>query len=121
MKMLWEKESKFDIKVMVTAVAQNFPRKGNQFIMQILLQIGYDSDALLWFNRVRISLQLMFMLDILTASGNRINTKILSRPLLGEALDMRWPQEQPTNLDMQLWKNVMLSIGLSRCKTFSVG
>ncbi len=47
MKMLWEKVSKFNIKVMVTAAAQNFPRKGNQFIMQVLLQMGYNSDALL--------------------------------------------------------------------------
>ncbi len=92
MKMQWEKVSKFDKKVVVTAAAQNFPRKGNQFIMQVLLQMEYNLDALLWLNRVRISLQLMFMLDILTASGNKINTKILSHHLPGEAnLDMRWP------------------------------
>jgi hypothetical protein len=121
-KMLWEKVSKFDIKVIVQAGAENFPWKGNQFIMQVLLQMGYDSDVLLWLNRVQISLQLMFMLDILTASGNKINTKILSHCLPGEAnSDMRWPQEQPTNSDMQLWKNAMLSICLSRCKTFSIG
>jgi hypothetical protein len=79
---------------MVTAAAKNFPNKGNQFIIQVLLQMGYNSDALLWLNRVRISLQLMFMLDILRASGNKINTEILYRPLPGEAnLDMRWPQE----------------------------
>jgi hypothetical protein len=90
--------------------------------MQVLLRMGYDSEALLWLNRQWISLQLTFMSDILTASGNKINTKILSHHLLGEAnSDMRWPQEQPTNSDMQLWKNAMVSICLSRCKTFSVG
>jgi hypothetical protein len=94
MKMLWEKVSKFDIKIVMMAASQKFPREGNQFIMQVLAQKGYDSDALLWLNRVRISLQLLFMSDILTASGNIINTEILSRrfPEVSN-LDMRWPQE----------------------------
>ncbi len=122
MKTLWEKVSKFDIKIVMTAVSQKFPREGNQFIMQVLAQKGYDSDALLWLNRVRISLQLLFMSDILTASGNIINTEILSRRLPEVSnSDMRWPQEQPTNSDMQLWKNTILSICPSRCTTYSVG
>jgi hypothetical protein len=62
------------------------------------------------------------MSNILTASGNRINTKILlHRPLIEAYSNMRWPQEQPTKVDMQLWRNAMLSICPSRCKTSSVG
>ncbi len=62
------------------------------------------------------------MLDILTASGNRINTEIRLRCPPGEAYsDVRWPQEWPTNVDMQLWRNAMLSICPSRCKTSSIG
>jgi hypothetical protein len=73
-------------------------------------------------NRVRISLQLMFMSDILTASGNRINTKILSRHPPQEAYsNMRWPHKQLTKLDIQLWLIAMLSICHSRCKTSSIG
>jgi hypothetical protein len=62
--------------------------------MQVLARKGYDSDVLLWLNRVWIPLQLLFMSDILTASGNTINTEILSRHLpMVSNLDMRWPQE----------------------------
>jgi hypothetical protein len=56
MKMLWEKVSKFDIKIVMMAASQKFPRECNQFIMQVLAWKGYDSDTLLWLNRVRISL-----------------------------------------------------------------
>ncbi len=122
MKMLWEKVSKFDIKIVMTAASQKCPREGNQFIMQVLARKGYNLDALLWLNRVRISLQLLFMSDILTASGNTINTEILlcCLPMVSNS-DMRWPQGQPTNSDMQLWKNAILSICPSRCTTHSMG
>ncbi len=94
MKMLWEKVLKFDIKIVMMAASQKFPRECNQFIMQVLAWKGYDLDMLLRLNRVRLSLQLLFMSDILTASGNIINTEILSRCLPEVSnLDMRWPQE----------------------------
>jgi hypothetical protein len=90
MKMLWEKVSKFDIKIVMMAASQKFPREGNQFIMQVLARKGYNSDALLWLNTVQISLELLFMSDILTASGNTINTEILLRRLpMVSNLDMR--------------------------------
>jgi hypothetical protein len=122
MRMLWEKVSKFDIKIVMLAASQKFPREGNQFIMQVLARKGYDWDALLWLNRVRISLQLLLMSDILKASGNSINTEILLRHLpMVSNLDTRWPQERPTNLDMQLLKNTILSICPSRRTTHSMG
>jgi hypothetical protein len=62
------------------------------------------------------------MSDILTALGNKVNTKILLHHPLGETCsNMRWPQERPTNSDLQLWTNAMLTICPSRCKTSSIG
>jgi hypothetical protein len=122
MKMLWEKLSIFDMKVMVSDFIQEYPQQGDQFIMQILLRAGYTAETLRQLNRVQISLQLMIMSDILTASGNRINTKILLRSPPGEAYsNMRWLHEQPTKLDIQLWQTAMLSICPSWCKTSSIG
>jgi hypothetical protein len=46
-KMLWEKVFKFNIKVMVTDLAQKLPREGNQFIMHVLLRGGYAAETLL--------------------------------------------------------------------------
>ncbi len=101
--MLWEKLSMFNMHVIVADQPKEFPREGYQFIMQVLINAGYTNKALGRLNRVRVSLQLLFMLDILTASGNKISIEILSRRPQGEAwLNMRGPNEHPTDSDMQL-------------------
>jgi hypothetical protein len=111
MKMLWEKLSRFNVKAVVTDVNQSLPRKGDQFIMQVLIGSGYSDKTLHHLNRVRVSQQLLFMLDILTASGNKINPEVLTRRPPGEAwLDMTWPNKHPTDSDFQAWKRAMLLI-----------
>ncbi len=81
MKMLWEKVSKFEITVIVPNDARAFPREGDEFIMQVIHNAGYSGDEFRRLNRVRISLQALFMSDILTASGNKISKEaLLPRP-----------------------------------------
>jgi hypothetical protein len=122
MKMPWEKLSLFDMKIIIPDTLLKFPREGDQFIMQVLFQAGYGADALRRLNRVRVSMQLVFMSDILTASGNRISLEVLSHHPRGEAWsNMRWPNEQPTTFDIDLWKNAMLSICPSQCSITGIG
>jgi hypothetical protein len=78
MKMLWEKLSKFDMKVVVVDFKMVYPCEDNWFIMQVLIKLGYPKEMLLRLNRVQVSLQLLFMPDILSVSGNKITNKILS-------------------------------------------
>ncbi len=95
---------------------------GDQFIMQVLLKQGYPMDILLRLNRVRVSLQLLFMSDILKASGHRVNPEVLLQCAPGDAWSsMRWPTEHPTDLDFLLWRNAMLSICLSRSRSTQLG
>jgi hypothetical protein len=78
MKMLWEKLSKFNVRAVVTNLNLIFPRDGDQFVMQVLIQSRYSNEVLHRLNRVRASQQLLFMPDILTASGNKINPEVLT-------------------------------------------
>jgi hypothetical protein len=122
MKMLWEKLSMFNMHVIVADQRKEFPREGNQCIMQVLINAGYANKVLGRLNIVRVSLQLLFMLDILTVSGNKISIEILSYRPLGEAWsNMRWPNEHHTDSDMQLWRNAMLLICPSRSSKSSIG
>jgi hypothetical protein len=121
MKMLWEKLSMFKHTV-IADLPLRFSRECNQFIMQVLVEAGYTGEAFQRLNRVRVSLQLLFMSDILTASGSKVSTDILLRQPQGKARStMRWPNEQPTDSDMKLWTAAMLSICPSRSSTPSVG
>ena len=81
MKMLWEKMSLFDIEVVFADISPHFPRDGDQFIMQVLSKAGYKGEALRCLNKVRILQQALFLSDVLTASGGRIDPKtLLHRP-----------------------------------------
>ncbi len=46
MKMLWEKLSMFNMQVIITNQPKEYPREGNQFIMQVLIQARYTNKAL---------------------------------------------------------------------------
>ena len=78
MKMLWEKMSMFGLTVTTPLASDGFPREGDEFIMRVILQAGYNYDEVQHINRVRVSLQVLFMSDVLTASGNMIAPEILS-------------------------------------------
>ena len=78
MKMLWEKVSMFGITVTTPSALGSFPREGDDFIMQVILRAGYSTHEIKRINRVRVSMQVLFMSDILTASGNMISPEVLS-------------------------------------------
>ena len=120
--MLWEKLSKFGMKVGVADQDIAFPREGDQFIMQVLLKQNYPNDILLCLNHVQVDLQLLFMSDILTASGLKINLEVRSHQPPGKAWSsMRWLMEQLTDLDFLLWRNAMISICPSRSRNPRLG
>ncbi len=100
---------------MVANVNSAFPREGDEFIMQVLMRSRYTNEALRCLNRVRVGQQLLFMSDVRTAPGNKINPEVLSRRPPGEAWsNMMWPNEHPKDLVFQMWHRAMLSICPSR-------
>ncbi len=52
LKMLWEKLSMFDVKLVMADITQKFPLENNQFITQALIDKGYSGDTLRRLNRV---------------------------------------------------------------------
>jgi hypothetical protein len=46
MKMLWEKVSMFGLKVIVADFHLKYPREGDRFIMQVLIELGYSREKL---------------------------------------------------------------------------
>ncbi len=115
-KMLWEKHSAFEVTLVVADANKRYPQENNQFIMQVLIK------SVKKLNCAWVLQQLLFMLDILTTTGSKIDIKALTRQSKGETrLTLRWPNEQPTELDFQLWKNVLQMICPSkRGKGYSV-
>jgi hypothetical protein len=111
MKMLWEKVSIFGLKVVGEDFQLKYPREGDHFIMQVLIELRFTKDKLRILNQVQVSLQVLFLLDLLTASGQKINPEILSQcPPAKTWSKMRWPNKQPTEGNFQLWRSAMQAI-----------
>jgi hypothetical protein len=122
MKMLWEKVSMFGLKVVVADFQLKYPREGDRFIKQVLIELRFTKDKLRILNQVQVSLQVLFLLDLLTASGQKINLEILSQCPPAETWSkMRWSNKQPTKGDFQLWRSAMQAICPSQQATTQVG
>ncbi len=93
----------FGIRTVIADTEMVFPREGDRFIIQAFFEKGYSRGILLRLNRVRIYWQALFLSDILTASGNKINTEMTAqRKIQRKRLRLRWPTEHPTESDFQL-------------------
>jgi hypothetical protein len=83
--------------------------------MQLLFEMGYPQEILQRLNCMRKFLQVLFLLNILTALGSKIDPEVLSHQPLSKARScLRWPTECPTEFDFQLWRDVMHSLCPSR-------
>jgi hypothetical protein len=77
MKKLWEKLDKFDIVAQTADSSFQFPRGGDKFLMLVFIDRGHSRGALIWLNRVRLHLQIIFLSNILSALGLRIDPTVL--------------------------------------------
>jgi hypothetical protein len=69
-----------------------------------------------------VSQQVLFMSDILTVSGNKIDINAgIRRAEEDSRSELRWPKEQPTELDFQLWMNALQMICPSKSRAPTVG
>jgi len=115
MKMLWEKVDKFGLTIETATGVLAFPRRGDKFLMLVLIERGYSRETVRQLNRVRIHMQVLFLSDILTMSGNRIDDAVLRPRQSTKRVSMlNWPKEEPTAVDMMLWKEALEDICPSR-------
>jgi hypothetical protein len=122
MKMLWEKLDKFNITIQTAESPLKFLRRGAKFLMLVFMERGHGREALIRLNWVRVHLQLIFLSNILSALGLRIDPTVLRRRATGEFhSSMRWPKEEPTDLDFLLWQEDVEVICPSWLLVHSVG
>jgi hypothetical protein len=114
MKALWEKVDKFGVIIKTARGPLAFPWLGDKFLMLVLMERGY-SRVIRGLNRVRIHKQMLFLLDVLNVSGNKIDAMALHlRPTTDRMSTLNWPKKEPTSADMILWREALEDICLSR-------
>jgi hypothetical protein len=90
--------------------------------MLVLMDRGHSREALIWLNWVRLHLQIIFLSDILSALGQRIDPTALQRRDPNTVYSTKkWPKEEPTESDFELWREAVEDICPSWLRIHSVG
>lgn len=101
----------FDISVEFTDISLSLPRDDDQWLMRMFKHAGFSKDDLCILNRVRIYQQVVFLSDVLGASGKVLDRRYLER----RPVDVRWsklvfPRERPTGPQFRLWRQALQAI-----------
>jgi hypothetical protein len=122
MKMLWEKLDKFDIVVQTTTSSFQFPWQGDKFLMLVFMDRGHSREALIQLNWVRLNQQIIFLSDILLDLGLRIDPTVLWHlDPSAKHSTKKWPKEEPTESNIELWQEAVEDICPSWRRVHSVG
>ena len=104
-KSLWEKCDRFDVMVDFNDTPLGLPCCGDKWMMREFLRCGFYADELSRLNIVRIHMQVLFLSDILSASGKILDGNCLLRRKTDEKWSkLNFPKEQPPKKDFTLCK-----------------
>ncbi len=111
-KSVWEKVSKYKIKVEISPLDINPPRERDRWFMRAVEEAGItDTNELSRINQVRLHQQVLYVSDLLEANGKTID----KRYLVPWSPDDNWsrlifPKEKPPQRDFALWWEVVQSL-----------
>jgi hypothetical protein len=95
---VWEKCEVNDIPL-------ELPRERDKWLMAEFLRLGFSKKDLERLNRVRLYMQVLFLSDVLGASGRVLDERYLRKRPKHEVWSiLKFPQERPPPADFNLWK-----------------
>ena len=100
---LWEKYSKFKIKVCFRDIEISLPRKNSRWLMDLFDDQGFTEDELCWLNKVCLHQQVLFLSCVLGVPGKTLDRKYLEKRRDNELWSkVKISAEKPPNKDFQL-------------------
>ena len=104
LKRVWEKVSFFGFTIHVNNLQTCYPREGDDWLMSRFIARGHTVNELAALNQVRKHQQVLFLSDILGASGGSLDKRYLHERRPGECWSsMKFPREVVTGPEMELW------------------
>ena len=87
------------------------PRERDKWLMQEFIRLGYTKKALERLNGVRLFQQVLFLSDILGASGSTLDERYLRSRRKDEVWStIKFPRERPPTADFRLWQQAIQSL-----------
>ena len=87
------------------------PQERDSWIMAEFIRMNFDTQSLCKLNRVRLHQQVIFLSDVMDASGRAIESKYLEERPWNEGWScLIFPKEMPSDSDFRLWNEALLQI-----------
>ncbi len=107
LKTVWEKAHMFNLRIHIATLPLPFPRQHDTWLMEQLEAAGYNKEELAPLNRVRCYQQVIFLSDVMDASGLDLDPKYYTKGKKrrnGPPLLSRWntPPGETSNCGPQL-------------------
>ena len=112
LKSVREKSFKLGIDIQLAHIPLQPLRERDSWIMAEFICMNYDStQSLCKLNRVRLHQQVIFLSDVMDASGRVIESKYLEeRPWNERWFSLIFPKERPLVSNFRLWNAALLQI-----------
>ncbi len=100
----------------------SFPREGDDWLMTRFIAAGYEGEDLLTLNRVQKHQQVLFLSDILGASGGSLDKRYLEvRRLREQWSSIKFPREEVNAAEMGLWRRATAQVAAQGPAQTSLG
>ncbi len=111
LKQVWEKVDRYGFILTVHNLLLSFPREDDNWLMARFIAMGYEGEELMTLNRVRKHQQVLFLSDILGASGGSLDKWHLEMRRVGERWSsIKFPCEAVNELEMGLWRRATAQV-----------
>lgn len=111
LKSVWEKSFQLGIDIQLGAIPLQPPRERDVWIMAEFIRMNYDTRSLCILNRVRLHQQVIFLSDVMDASGRAMDSKYLEEhPWNEKWSSLIFPKERPSASDFRLWREALPQI-----------
>ena len=99
---IWERIHRYKFPIHLKYPTLQNQRKNDEFLVDIFLREGYRGMELRRLNRCRLHLKAIFLSDITTANGRRLEDFAFQGRIGRESI-FRFPRELPSNKDWRAW------------------
>jgi hypothetical protein len=119
---VWEKVDRYSFVLTVHNLLLPFPREGDDWLMARFIAAGYGGEDLLTLNRVRKHQQVLFLSDILGASGGLLDKRYLEMRRVGEWWSsIKFPRKVVNASEMGLWRRATAQVVAQGAAQASLG
>ncbi len=114
-KSLWEKVFIFGITLEEGCPKIHPPKEQDEWILPMLVQLGYTALELLQLNRVRVHQEVLFLLDVMNARGAVIDKCYEHMCTDGEKWSrFSFPWQSLPKKDFHVWRQALLQLRYER-------